>query len=140
MNDAIMKIVAEQYDAAVKKHPEFPSGQAAASIIAEELGELARELNDAWACIPGAQERAVIEAAHVAVTAIRTMGMLTGTEKAIVTNGNYIRQMKNEELTELIRVYVGCKNCPAKEYCHFCADINQCRKLIFHWLRREVRK
>ena len=97
MNGAITKIIRNEYEAAVEKHPEFPSGQAAVSIIAEELGELAQEINDAWACTPGAQERSLTEAAHVAVTAIRTMEMLTGAKK-ITTNGDKIRNCDDTEL------------------------------------------
>jgi len=74
---AVLPILRREYDAAVAKHPTFAMSHAeAVSLIAEELGELARELNDAWDCVPGAQERAFVEAAHVAVAAIRTMQML----------------------------------------------------------------
>ena len=77
--DAVLKIVRDEYRLAVEKHPEFPQGQAAVSIIAEELGELAKELNDARDAVPGAAGRAIIEAAHVAVTAIRTIQTLAAT-------------------------------------------------------------
>ena len=74
-----LKIVRREYDKAVQKHPEFAiTDFQSVSIIAEELGELARELNDACACTPGAHDRAITEAAHVAVTAIRTIQMLMG--------------------------------------------------------------
>lgn len=43
---AALQIVRLEYDNAVTKHPEFPNGQGAISIIAEELGELAKEVND----------------------------------------------------------------------------------------------
>ena len=62
-----------EYCIAREKHPDFPSGMAAVSVIAEELGELAKELNDAAVARNGALDRAIIEAAHVAVAAIRTM-------------------------------------------------------------------
>lgn len=68
-----LAILLREYDAAIEKHPDFPSGMAAVSVIAEELGELAKELNDAAEGSEGAYDRAIIEAAHVAVTAIRTM-------------------------------------------------------------------
>ena len=72
-----LRIVRLEYDKAVTKHPEFPSGQAAVSIIAEEMGELAKEFNDGL--VTGeSRSRALIEAAHVAVTAIRTIQMLMG--------------------------------------------------------------
>ena len=81
----ILKILIDEYAAAVKKHPKFAvHGAHAVSLILEELGELAKEGNDeierndkefpdaaAWRW-----ERAIREAAHVAVTAIRTMEML----------------------------------------------------------------
>ena len=70
-----LKIVRREYDKAVQKHPEFPTGQASVSIIAEEMGELAKEFNEPFK--PGAYDRAITEAAHVAVTAIRTIQMLT---------------------------------------------------------------
>lgn len=78
MNDKILKIITDEYDAAVKKHPWFAGGRMhAVSLIIEELGELAREFNDEkhdykHEC----NARAMIEAAHVAVTAIRLMEML----------------------------------------------------------------
>ena len=74
--DAVMKIVCDEYRWAVEKHPEFPQGQVAVSIIAEELGELAKEINDAREAVSGAAGRAIIEAAHVAVTAMRTLEAL----------------------------------------------------------------
>ena len=69
-----LKIVRREFDKAVQKHPEFPSGAGAVCIIAEELGELAKEYNDSTIC--HYPERAITEAAHVAVTAIRTIQML----------------------------------------------------------------
>ena len=72
-----LKIVRREYDNAVRKHPEFATTDLqAVSIITEEVGELAKELNEA--CVPGAHDRAITEAAHVAVSAIRTMQMLMG--------------------------------------------------------------
>ena len=71
-----LKIVRREYDKAVQKHPEFPSGAGAVCIIAEEMGELAKEFNEPFT--PGAYDRAITEAAHVAVTAIRTIQMLMG--------------------------------------------------------------
>ena len=70
----ILPLLRREYDKAVQKHPEFTRiGANAVCIIAEELGELAKEINDG---APGCKQRAIIEAAHVAVTAIRTMEML----------------------------------------------------------------
>lgn len=74
-----LKIVRLEYDKAVQKHPEFPAGAGAVCIIAEELGELAKEYNDGL--VTGERrDRAITEAAHVAVTAIRTIQMLMGEE------------------------------------------------------------
>ena len=74
---SVLPILRREYDAAVAKHPSFPgNAPEAVCLITEELGELAQEINDIFECVPGAQERALIEAAHVAVTAIRTMEML----------------------------------------------------------------
>jgi len=75
---SVLMILRREYDAAVSKHPEFPSGQSAISIITEELGELAKEMNDGR--LIGWRERAMTEAAHVAVTAIRTMEKLNANE------------------------------------------------------------
>lgn len=81
----VLKILFDEYDAAVKKHPTFAvHGAHAVSLILEELGELAKEGNEEIEhndkeCLPAVawrQERAIREAAHVAVTAIRTMEML----------------------------------------------------------------
>lgn len=72
-----LKIVRLEYDKAVQKHPEFPAGAGAVCIIAEELGELAKEINDRHK-VPDWRDRAITEASHVAVTAIRTMEMLKG--------------------------------------------------------------
>lgn len=71
----VLPILRREFDAALAKHPEFPGyPEEAVSIILEELGELAKELNDRK---EGWNERALNEAAHVAVTAIRTMTMFT---------------------------------------------------------------
>ena len=76
---AVMQLLRREYDKAVAKHPEFPGGSGAVCTIAEELGELAKEYNDGL--VTGERrERAKIEAAHVAVTAIRTMQVLMGEE------------------------------------------------------------
>jgi len=79
----VLPIIRNEFDRAVRMHPFFPRGQAAASIIAEELGELSTELNNKAENErtqgPGTMKNndpAIIEAAHVAVTAIRTMIML----------------------------------------------------------------
>lgn len=66
--------IRKEYDAAKKKHPEFAEDpKHGLSIIMEELGELAKEINDSES---GWKERAITEAAHVAVTAIRMMEKL----------------------------------------------------------------
>lgn len=71
----VLPMLRKEYAKACEKHPDFAwSYTHALSIITEELGELAKEINDD--CVPGAKERALTEAAHVAVTAIRTMQML----------------------------------------------------------------
>lgn len=76
---AVMPLLRREYDKAVAKHPEFPGWSCAVCIIAEELGELAEEYNDGN--LTGERRsRALVEAAHVAVTAIRTMQMLIGEE------------------------------------------------------------
>lgn len=70
----ILPILRRQYDKAICKHREFPGNVAeAVCIIAEEFGELAKEVNDHE---NGWEERALIESTHVAVTAIRTMEMI----------------------------------------------------------------
>lgn len=80
----ILSILWQEYDNAIRKHREFVETPAAAvSIIAEELGELSKEVNDEaennrlGLTKPSFKNHALIEAAHVAVTAIRTMEMLT---------------------------------------------------------------
>ena len=83
----VLKILFDEYDEAGKKHPNFAvHGAHAVSLILEELGELAKEGNDEiehrdmdnpdLGALAWRQERAIREAAHVAVTAIRTMQML----------------------------------------------------------------
>lgn len=72
-----LKTVRREFDKAVQKHPEFPAGAGAVCIIAEEIGELAKEVNDRHK-VPDWRDRAITEAAHVAVTAIRTIQMLMG--------------------------------------------------------------
>ena len=82
MNDKILKILVAEYDAAVMEHPKFAALRThAVCLIAEELGELAQEINNDLESPPqvelrGWRERAIREAAHVAVTAIRTMEAL----------------------------------------------------------------
>ena len=80
---AVLPILSREYDAAVGKHPTFAlSLPEAVALITEELGELAREINDELANnrkgLTGLKfrEKAVTEAAHVAVTAIRLMQKL----------------------------------------------------------------
>lgn len=71
--DTIGEDLRQEMIRAVKLHPVFPQGQAAVSIIAEELGELAKELNDMQDGVPGALDRAYHEAMHVTVTAYREL-------------------------------------------------------------------
>ena len=71
MNNKILKIITDEYDAAVAKHPCFAGSRMhAVSLITEELGELAQAIND------NDIYNAITEAAHVAVTAIRMMTAL----------------------------------------------------------------
>lgn len=80
---AILPVLRREYDEAVRKHPVFPRiASDALCVISEELGELAREINDEHErrsngkTDPCWRLRALTEAAHVAVTAIRTMETL----------------------------------------------------------------
>lgn len=74
--------VKEELYAAKQKHPQFAVGFAEGiCVMVEEIGELAEVLNDMQTLdrpdkIAGAREAAQIEAAHVAVTAVRFMEML----------------------------------------------------------------
>ena len=84
MNDTILQILADEHAAAVKKHPEFAKNyKDAICLIAEELGELSQEINDETDRLDQGITKstwrgcAIREAAHVAVTAIRTMEMLS---------------------------------------------------------------
>lgn len=71
---AALPLLREEFDKALIKHPNFPLNEAEmAAVMMEELGEFAKEVNDA---LPGWRERALVEAIHVAVTAIRTMDSL----------------------------------------------------------------
>ena len=66
---AALEIILLELQAALEKHPEFAMTTAYQTVylIAEELRELAKAVNDAdW-------DSAVTEAAHVAVTVIRTI-------------------------------------------------------------------
>ena len=81
--DGVFGILCREMHEAKLKHPDFtPSLSGAVSIITEELGELAQVINDKLADLNGScasptwREQAMIEAAHVAVTAIRTMHLL----------------------------------------------------------------
>lgn len=62
-----LEIVALELGWAKQKHPEFPHVETdGVSIILEELGELAMAINDSSDSF-----HKIVEAAHVAVTAIR---------------------------------------------------------------------
>ncbi len=68
---AALEIILLELQAAMTKHPKFcGSAYQAVSLIAEELGELAQAVNGDD---PDWEDKAVTEAAHVAVTAIRTI-------------------------------------------------------------------
>lgn len=74
----VLPILRREYDKAVAKHPHFARNSTeAVCVIAEELGELAKDVNDK-AANGEWRKRALTEAAHVAVTAIRTIQMLMG--------------------------------------------------------------
>ena len=78
MSSDAYKILSDEYRWAVEKHPQFPNAPNsfpcdAICLIAEEFGELAKEVNDLG---DGWRRRALVEAAHVAVTAVRTMEFL----------------------------------------------------------------
>lgn len=74
MNDKASNFYWKAYYAACKKHPEFAeSPEQGVCVISEEFGELAKEIlekKDGWEC------GTIIEASHVAVTAIRLMEMM----------------------------------------------------------------
>ena len=81
--DSVFRILCREMHEAKAKHPDFtPSLSGAVSIITEELGELAQVVNDRLENLnpscgsPTWRDRAMTEAAHVAVTAIRTMHLL----------------------------------------------------------------
>lgn len=74
----VLPILRREYDKAVAKHQQFARNSTdAVCVIAEELGELAKEVNDK-AANGEWRKLALTEAAHVAVTAIRTIQMLMG--------------------------------------------------------------
>lgn len=84
MNDTVWKFIVEEYDKAISKHPSFAVSVAhAVGLIAEELGEFAQVVNDelqnnrTGLTSPSWHTRALVEAAHVAVTAIRAMEMFS---------------------------------------------------------------
>ena len=71
---AVLPLLRREFDAALAKHPFFPShAPDMMCIIAEEFGELAKEINDRR---PGWRARALLEVTHVAVTSLRTMKVL----------------------------------------------------------------
>lgn len=74
MNERIRAIFYKSFHRACDKHPEFAeSPEQGVCVIGEEFGELAKEIlekKDGW------EYRAIIEASHVAVTAIRMMEMM----------------------------------------------------------------
>lgn len=74
MKKKVNDILQREYSSACRKHPEFADSlELAVCVIAEEFGELAKEILEKKY---GWKSRAVIEASHVAVTAVRMMGML----------------------------------------------------------------
>lgn len=64
--NAPIDVVTSELMKAIAKHPVFPSNADGLAIIAEEMLELTRAVND-----KECKERLIEEAAHVAVTAIR---------------------------------------------------------------------
>lgn len=69
-----LPILRDEFDKAQLKHPTFPDNETEMStVMMEELGEFSKEVNDR---ADGWRERALTEAAHVAVTAIRSMNTL----------------------------------------------------------------
>lgn len=75
--DSVFQMLCREMHKAKTKHPDFAdTGAEAVALIAEELGELAQVVNDQLEEPDMWRDRAMIEAAHVAVTAIRTMHML----------------------------------------------------------------
>lgn len=74
MNESARSMIYKLHYKATTKHPEFAnSPEQGVCVIAEEFGELAREIlkkGDGW------ETRSFIEAGHVAVTAIRMMEMM----------------------------------------------------------------
>ena len=74
MDERVRGMIHSLYYQAEKKHPEYAnSPEQGVCVIAEEFGELAREIlekGDGW------ESRSFIEAGHVAVTAIRMMEMM----------------------------------------------------------------
>lgn len=82
VDPAVLQRVLDAVAAAKKKHPEFATSAAhGVSLVAEETGELAQEINDMISadsvtrsaeCLDAAR----YEAAHVAVTALRLLEFL----------------------------------------------------------------
>ena len=71
---AALPMLRDEFDKALTKHPAFPLNEPEmVAVMMEELGEVAKEINDA---APGWRERALVEMAHVAVTAIRSMNAM----------------------------------------------------------------
>lgn len=71
----VLRILRKEYINAVAEHPIFAgSDSQAVCIITEEVGELAKAVNE------GNKEEEITEAAHAAVTAIRMMEMLLDKE------------------------------------------------------------
>lgn len=77
-NQKVRRILYGLYYSAKSKHPEFAdSPEQGVCVIGEEFGEMAKEIlekKNGW------KTRTLIEAGHVAVTAIRMMEMIPETE------------------------------------------------------------
>lgn len=71
----VFGLVLIELEKAKKKHPGFPAAYSMqCMIIGEEYGELCQAVNDFMNCIEGAtREHILKEAAHVAVTSLRTI-------------------------------------------------------------------
>lgn len=92
LEPSVLKVLTEEFTYAVTKHPVFPSVTAGLSVIVEEVGELSECLNKLRGLhgVHNGNERpylegSIIEAAHIAVTALR---MLQARIQTSVESGN----------------------------------------------------
>ena len=59
-----------------------------------------------------------------------------GVQKRIITNADRLRDMSDEELSELWWERVDCGECPVNRDCRMTGK--DCKKLALDWLRREA--